>query len=209
MIFYDCKTAPSPRRARMFLAEKGLSPEVRDVEIAKGAQLAPEFLALNPRGTLPVLVTDKGTALTENVAIAAWLEDTHPEPPLMGRDPDERAAVLMWNAIIEQNGLAAIADAFRNAHPQMKGRALTGPETVDQIPELAERGRVRAERFFTMLDERLAASPFVAGDAFSFADITAFVTVDFARIIKLRPSDAAPALLAWFETIGARPSATL
>lgn len=104
MIFYDCSTAPSPRRARMFLAEKRLTPETHDISIAKGEQLGEAFRAVNPRATLPVLITDAGTTLTENLAIAMYLEDTHPEPPLIGTTPDERAEILQWNAICESQG---------------------------------------------------------------------------------------------------------
>ena len=114
MIFYDCSTAPNPRRARMFLAEKGLSPETHDISIAKGEQLDAAFLAVNPRATIPVLVTDTGTVLTENLGIAAYLEAAHPEPPLMGRNADEKGLVLMWNSIVEQQGGAPVAEALRN-----------------------------------------------------------------------------------------------
>jgi len=81
MIFYDCSTAPSPRRARMFIAEKGLDVETKDVNLGKGEQLLPEFLAINPRATVPVLVTDDQVVLTENIAIATYLEELHPTPP--------------------------------------------------------------------------------------------------------------------------------
>jgi len=118
MLFYDCSTAPNPRRARMFIAEKGLEIESRDISIAKSEQLAPEFLAINPRATIPVLVTDSGAVLTENLGIAAYLEAAHPEPPLMGQTPDEKGAVMMWNAIVEQQGGLPIAEVLRNTNPQ-------------------------------------------------------------------------------------------
>ena len=116
MLFYDCSTAPSPRRARMFIAEKGLEIESREISMLKGEQMSPEFLAINPRATIPVLVTDDGTVLTENLAIAAYLEELHPEIPLMGSTAEERALVLMWNTICETQGGHAIADALA-AHP--------------------------------------------------------------------------------------------
>ena len=102
MIFYDCTTAPSPRRARMFIAEKGLTIETREVNLGKGEQPAPEFLAVNPLATVPVLVTDNGVTLSENIAIATYLEALHPEPALMGTTPEERALVMMWNTIVDQ-----------------------------------------------------------------------------------------------------------
>ncbi|WP_424832745.1 glutathione S-transferase family protein [Ruegeria sp.] len=209
MLFYDCSTAPSPRRARMFIAEKGLDIETRDISIAKGEQLSDAFRAVNPRATIPVLVTDEGNALTENLGIAAYLEARYPEPPLMGRNPDEKGAVLMWNAIVEQQGGAPIAETLRNTHPAFEGRAIPGPVSYAQIPELAQRGRDRVAAFFDLLETRLQDSAFVAGDAFSLADITAFVFVDFARVIKIRIPDGNAATQAWFEAVQARPSAQL
>ncbi|MDQ2094580.1 glutathione S-transferase family protein [Rhodalgimonas zhirmunskyi] len=209
MIFYDCSTAPSPRRARIFIAEKGLEIETREISIAQGEQRAPDFLAINPRATLPVLITEAGHTLSENVAIATYLEALHPEPPLLGRNPEEKGQVAMWNAIAEGQGGMAIAEAFRNAHPAMKGRALPGPLDLDQIPELAERGLKRAAAFFELLEARLAESPYLAGDVFTLADITAYVFTDFARVIKMRPREDQPHLRAWAEKLAARPSISL
>ncbi|ANP37478.1 glutathione S-transferase [Phaeobacter gallaeciensis] len=209
MIFYDCSTAPNPRRARMFLAEKGLSPETHDISIAKGEQLDATFLAVNPRATIPVLVTDTGTVLTENLGIAAYLEAAHPEPPLMGRDADEKGLVLMWNSIVEQQGGAPVAEVLRNTHPAFENRAIPGPDHYAQIPELAERGQARTARFFDLLEERLQDSPFLATDHFTLADISAFVFVDFARVIKMRVPEANTATLAWQEAIRERPSSQL
>lgn len=209
MLFYDCSTAPSPRRARMFIAEKGLHIETRDISIAKGEQLAPAFLSVNPRATVPVLITDAGTTLTENVAIAAYLESVAPNPPLMGRTADERALVMMWNAIVEQQGGQPIAEVLRNTNRHMQGRALPGPVNFDQIPALAERSRHRVALFFTLLEERLSQSSHLATDHFTLADITAFVFVDFARVIKASIPETSPATQAWFDAIKARPSAAL
>ncbi|WP_170769885.1 glutathione S-transferase family protein [Ruegeria lacuscaerulensis] len=209
MLFYDCSTAPNPRRARMFIAEKGLEIETRDISIAKGEQLAEDFRAINPNATLPVLVTDEGTVLTENLGIAAYLEAQFPEPPLMGRTPDEKGLVLMWNSIVEQQGGASVAEALRNAHPAFEGRAIPGPANYAQIPELAQRGVERVERFFAMLENRLTDSAYVAGPKFTLADISTFVFVDFARVIKMRIPQENSATLAWFDKIAARPSAQL
>ena len=209
MIFYDCSTAPNPRRARMFIAEKGLTPETHDVSIAKGEQLDAAFLAVNPRATIPVLITDDGTALTENLGIAAYLEAAYPEPPLMGRNADEKGLVLMWNSIVEQQGGAPIAEVLRNTHPAFENRAIPGPDHYAQIPALAERGQLRTARFFDLLEERLRESPYLATDHFTLADISAFVFVDFARVIKIRVPEANSATLAWQEAIRERPSAQL
>lgn len=209
MIFYDCSTAPNPRRARMFIAEKGLDIETHEISIAEGAQLSTEFRAVNPRATIPVLVTDEGAVLTENLGIAAYLEARFPEPPLMGRTADEKGLVLMWNAIAEQQGGAPIAEALRNSHRAFKDRAIPGPVNHAQIPELAQRGRERVASFFELLEVRLKQSAYVAGDEFTLADISTFVFVDFARVIKMRIPDGNTNTQVWFESVKARPSAQL
>jgi len=207
MIFYDCATAPSPRRARMFIAAKGITVETRQIDLRTGEHLGAEFLALNPRGTVPVLVTDDGNVLTENLGIAAYLEARHPEPPLIGRTPDETGLIWMWTAICEHQGGLPVAEALRNSSPAMKDRALPGPVPYAQIPELAERGRARLGVFFDLLEERLSESRFLAGDSFSLADLTGYVFVDFARIVKLRIPEGHTASQDWFDRIAARPSA--
>ncbi len=209
MLFYDCSTAPSPRRARIFIAEKGVQIESRDVSIAKGEQLDEAFRSVNPRATLPVLVTDEGTVLTENLGIAVYLEARFPEPPLMGRTPDEKGLVLMWNAIVESQGAAPIAEALRNKHPAFEGRAMPGPVNYAQIPELAQRGLDRTHVFFEMLEARLQHSPFVAGEVYTLADISTFVFVDFARVIKLGIPENNTATRAWFDKVQSRPSSNL
>ncbi|MDX1742608.1 MAG: glutathione S-transferase [Ruegeria sp.] len=209
MLFYDCSTAPNPRRARMFIAEKGLEIETREISIAKGEQLSDAFVAVNPNATVPVLVTDNGTVLTENLGIAAYLEARFPEPPLMGRTPDEKGLVLMWNSIVEQQGGLPIAETLRNAHPAFANRAIPGLVNHAQIPELAQRGTARVEHFFGLLEARLSQSGYVAGPEFTLADISAFVFVDFARVIKMRLPQENKASLAWFEKVSARASAQL
>ena len=207
MRLYDYERAPSPRRVRMFMVEKGLDLPRIQVDIAAGEQLADDFRRLNPECTVPVLELDDGRAISEVLAICDYLEHQVPQPPLMGRVPEERAEVLMWNARIEQQGLAAIAEAFRNSVRGLAGRALPGPDPVAQIPALAERGKARAQAFFSRLDEHLETREFIAGGGFSMADITALVAVDFAAWIKLSLTDSRPGLRRWYEGIAARPSA--
>lgn len=209
MIFYDCSTAPSPRRARMFIAEKGLSVETRNVDLRNDAHRTEEFLAINPWGTVPVLITESGQQLSENIAIATYLEAACPNPPLMGETPDEKGAVAMWNAICEFHAGWAVAETLRNSSPALKGRALPGPVEYEQIPELAERGAKRLQLFYEALESRLQTSAWLAGERFSMADITAFVFCDFARIIKMSPPEENAATQAWFAKMAARPSAAL
>lgn len=207
MKFYDCKTAPSPRRVRIFLAEKGVEIDTEQVDLGAGEQFSDDFRKVNPDCVVPALVLDDGTCLSEAIAICQYLEELHPQPALFGSTPVERAVVSMWNAKIEQQGLWAAGDALRNYAKGFKGKAVSGPDSYEQIPELAERGRQRAARFFHRLDEQLAARPFIAGDRFSVADITALAFVDFAKWVKLEIPGDAVHLRRWYEAVSARPSA--
>ena len=207
MLFYDCETAPSPRRVRLFIAEKGIDIPVRQVDLRSGEHLQPEFREKNPDCTVPALELDDGSVIGESLAICAYLEEQFPEPPLMGTTPEERARVLMWNARIEQQGLAAVAESFRNRSKGFVGRALTGPEGFDQIEALVSRGRRRAELFMEMLDEHLDGREFILGDTFTLPDITALVTVDMAAWIKLQVPESLGNLRRWHQAVGARPSA--
>lgn len=207
--FYDCAPAPSPRRVRMFLAEKGMTVPTVQVDLRAGEHLGEAFRKLNPWGTVPVLLLDDGTAISEASACCRYLEEIHPVPPLLGCTPKERAVVLMWDHRCEIDGFLACAEAFRNEAKGMKGRALPGPLNLEQIPALAERGRARVRHFFDVMNARLAESPFVAGESFSVADITAFVSIEFAAWMKLTPPEDAAALNHWLEAMRARPSANV
>jgi glutathione S-transferase len=207
MRLFDFNRAPNPRRVRIFLAEKGLQIQRIPVDLYRGEQLSPEFLAINPGGTVPVLETDDGTYLSECVAICSYLEDLHPEPCLFGTGPLERARVLMWNSIVEHEGLRAIAEVLRNLSPGFRGHALPGRVAIQQIPALVERGRRRSEQFLDRMEHRLAESPYLAGEEFSLADISLLATVDFSDWVDLRALDARPALARWHRRVASRPSA--
>ena len=209
MKFYDCSTAPSPRRARIALAEKGLLDEIEVIEVnlREGEQRKPEFAAVNPYLTVPVLELDDGRRITSSTGIFHYLEAAVPEPPLMGRTPAERGLVgdLEWR--IEMDGFMAIGECLRNTAKGMAGRALTGKIDYEQIPELGARGRQRLERFFDGFDDMVGDKPFLASDDYTIADITALVMVDFAKWIKVSlPEDAANARR-WYEAVSRRPSA--
>lgn len=203
---YDFTMAPSPRRARILLAEKGIACENLQVNLVTGEHLGEAYRALNPQCTVPALKLEDGHVLPDNAAIAAWAEAAHPEPALLGRTPLEKAEVASWNSRIEFEGLLAIAEAMRNSAPAMKDRALTGPASVAQIPELAQRGLERAQRFLDVLDAHLAGREFIATDHFSVADITAVVMVDFARVVRLKPAETHPNIRRWREALASRPS---
>ena len=206
---YDCSTAPSPRRARILLAEKGVAHATVPIDLARGEQLGEAFRAVNPQCTVPALVLEDGLVLTDNAAIAAYAEARWPEPALMGRSPAERAEVASWQARVEFEGLMAVAEALRNGSPAMANRALPGPRDYPQIPALAERGRERVTHFLETLEQRLHGRETIAGDGFSLADITAVVTVDFARIVRIKPGEQHPNLRRWREAMGTRPSMAL
>ncbi|WP_151633141.1 glutathione S-transferase family protein [Noviherbaspirillum aerium] len=203
---YDCATAPSPRRARIFLAEKGVLHDTVQIDLRAGEQMGEAYRQINPQCTVPALRTEEGILLTDNAAIAAYLEARYPEPPLMGRTPQDKAEIASWQWRVEFEGLMAVADALRNSSPAMVNRALPGPTDYPQIPELYQRGLARAQQFFVTLNERLAGRDFIAADQFSIADITAVVTFDFARVIRLKPGEDLPHLLRWRAAMGERPS---
>ena len=205
MKFYDCKTAPSPRRVRIFIAEKEIDVETIQIDLSSGEQFSEAFRLVNPDCVVPALELDDGTCLSEVLAICHYLESLYPEPALLGRTAEETARILMWNSKIEQHCLLSIADAFRNAAKGLKDRAIAGPVSYAQIPELADRGRERVLHFFRRLDGQLADNEFIAGDSYSIADISALVAVDFAGRVKLSIPDDAPNLGRWYESVSTRP----
>ena len=207
--FYDCATAPSPRRARILLAEKGVAHETVAIDLRQNEQLGDAFRAINPQCTVPALRLEDGVVLTDNAAIAAYLEARYPEPALLGSTPLEKAEIASWNWRIEFEGLLAIAEAMRNSAPALKDRALAGPVGYAQIPQLAQRGLDRLHHFFATLDARLDGRRTIASDRFSIADITAVVAVDFARVVRVKPGDQHPHLLRWRATMAERPAMAL
>ena len=206
---YDCSTAPSPRRARILLAEKGLAHDTVQVDLRSGEQLGAAYRAINPQCTVPALRTEDGALLTDNAAIAAYLEARYPQPPLLGVTALDKAEIASWQWRVEFEGLLAIAEGLRNSVPAMANRALPGPVDYPQIPELAQRGISRVHQFLALLDQRLAGRDFIAAGQFSIADITAVVAVDFARVLRIKPGDAHPHLLRWREAMAQRPACQL
>ncbi len=209
MKLYDSKLAPNPRRVRMFMAEKGIECETAQVDIIQGENLSDDFLAINPRGVLPTLVLDDGTVLDESVAICRYLEEIQPQPALMGTDPVSKAHIEARQRHMEFDGLMGAAEAFRNSFPGFANRGLPGNAgAVDAVPELVERGKNTVQRFYERLDQALAQSEFVAGDAFTIADITALCTVDFAAGAARVPiPDDCENLKRWHAAVSARTSA--
>jgi glutathione S-transferase len=206
---YDCATAPSPRRARILLAEKGIAHQTVQVDLKVGEQLGEAYRKINPQCTVPALRTEEGVMLTSNAAIAAYLEARHPHPPMLGVTPLDKAEIADWHWRIEFEGVMPIAEAFRNTSAAMLNRALPGPVNYQQIPQLAERGVARLQQFLVELDQRLRDREFIAAQQFSIADIAAVVTIDFARIVKVRLDERHPNLLRWRAAMAQRPAMTL
>lgn len=207
MKFYDCQLAPNPRRVRIFIREKGLEIPTEEVNILEGVNLAPDYLSVNPRGLVPSLQLDDGTVIDEAPAICAYLEALHPDPPLLGSDPLEKAQILSWERHMELDGINAVGEYFRNSMPPMANRSLAGRSGDPQIPELVERGKRSVGIFYDRLEKRLAESAFVGGKKFSMADITGLCVVDFATFAGFPIPEGHEHTKRWHENVSARPSA--
>ncbi|MBC6417033.1 MAG: glutathione S-transferase [Rhodospirillales bacterium] len=207
MKLYHFGRAPNARRARVFSAEKGIDLELIEVDLGSRAQLNPDYAHKNAMAEVPALELDDGTLVTESNAICRYLEGIQPEPALFGTTALEQAQITMWDRRVELHGFLAVTEGFRNGNAFFKDRALTGPIDYPQIPQLAERGRKRFAAFLDLLETRLGESDYLAGPTFSIADITAAITCDFARVIKMGPPfEGHPKLQAWLERIMSRPS---
>jgi glutathione S-transferase len=204
---YDCTMAPNPRRVRIFLAEKGVQIPRVEVDIIGGANLRPEYLAVNPRGLLPTLELDDGRRIDETIAICRYFEETVPEPALLGTTPLEKAEIESWQRHVEFDGFLAIGDIFRNTAPQFAKRRVAGRTGDAAIPDLVEQARVRVTAFWDALERRLSESEYIGGPRFSIADITALCAVDFAKWSKLSLPGTHAASLRWHAKVSARPSA--
>jgi glutathione S-transferase len=204
MKLYIAPRAPNPRRVTMFIAEKGIEGIERvALDLNAGEHRGDAYRAMSPLSKVPTLQLDDGRHLGESRAICTYLEGLHPEPNLMGRDSDERAFIEMADRRIELYLFAAVANCIRHTHP--------GLAPLEK-PQIAEFGHAQAKRVREVagwLDGVLATQPFIAGERFTIADITALCALDFARgLMKYRPGDEGLARLqAWHERIAERPSA--
>ncbi|MBL6697310.1 MAG: glutathione S-transferase family protein [Luminiphilus sp.] len=198
MKLYTFDAAPNPARVALFMAYKGISLETVQIDLGKEEQLGDAYRALVPEATVPALVLENGAVLSAVIAIVHYLEEVFPDKPLLGRTPEERALILNWNHRLFGEVFSAIADTFRNAHPNYVDRALPGPVNVAQLPELAERGRMRLTEGFSMLNNALASKTFLAGDHVSFADIDLMVAIDFAKwAARMTPDQSLEHLHRW------------
>jgi glutathione S-transferase len=201
MKLYDGGRAPNPRRTRIFLAEKGITLPMEQIDLGAMQQRSAAYTAINPIQRVPALVLDDGTVLTESIAICRYFEELKPEPPLFGRGALEIARIEMWNRRLELHFLFPVSQVFRNSHPAMKEME------VPQVPAWAEANKPRVAEFISLLDRELGGRPFVAGDEFTVADITGLVAVDFMKPAKLPVPDELKNLKRWRADVSARPSA--
>jgi glutathione S-transferase len=189
MKLYTYDPAPNPQRLTYFLAYKGIEIETVQIDMMKGEQLSNDYRAINPVGTLPALVLDDGTILTEVIGICAYLEALYPEQPLLGTTALEKAEVLSWDHKLFNNLMLAVAEALRNATPAFENRALPGPLDIPQIPELVTRGKLRLEHAWPALDQELAGKDWLVGDAPTLADIDLLICSGFSNWVKCPPPE--------------------
>ncbi|WP_119681309.1 glutathione S-transferase family protein [Indioceanicola profundi] len=201
MRLYDDPIAPTPRRVRMFLAEKGMDIPKVPIIIGKGEHKTETYRKLAPNTRVPALELDDGTVILESVAICRYIEGIQPEPPLMGTTPKEQALIEMWQRRIEFELLLPMASVFRHSHPKMAA-------LEHQVPEFAAAQKPIAEQRLALLDEDLARHEFIAGDRFSIADITAFTTVEFfCKYGGIPLPEGLDNVRRWRDQVAARPSA--
>jgi glutathione S-transferase len=201
MELIDGGRAPSPRRVRIFLAEKGIDVPRRQIDFANLEQLSDAFTTLNPMQRVPVLILDDGTPISETMAICRYFEALHPEPNLLGREPVEIATVEMWNRRVELNFYGAVSSAFRHLSPAM------GATEQPQVAEWGEANKAKALAFLAVLDRQLAARRYVAGGRYTVADITTLATIDFMRAPKIELPADMKNVHRWHAEVSARPSA--
>ena len=200
MKLFSAVKAPNPRRVLMALAEKGFTGvEVVNLDLARGDNLTSEFRALNPIGKVPVLQLDDGTAIAECSAIIRYLEEVQPEPALLGRSSVEKALIQMWDSRLEHAFLMPVGQCFQHSSGFFKDRMTPVAEWG------SEAGKIAA-KFLPVLEQQLQTNSWVAGEHFSVADITALCTLEFAKVIRLRPGEEFPAIQRWYQAMQQRPS---
>jgi glutathione S-transferase len=201
MKIYDFVGAPNPKKLRVYLAEKGLKIACEPVNIVTGENRTPEFLKKNPLGGLPVLELDDGSHLTESLAIIEYLEELHPEPPMIGRTPRERARVRELERIAELGVMNSVATYFQNTHPFMAGR-------LKQSPDTAENAKARLANTLKVLDAAIDRNRFVAGDRPTIADCTLLAALEFAEFAQAPVEGSVKNVHRWYEDFKQRPSAS-
>jgi glutathione S-transferase len=199
MKLYTTSVAPNPRRVTIFLAEKDISVPTVEIDLVKKENFLPDFLARNPLGRVPVLEFDDGSHLAESIAICRYFEATNPEPALFGTGARSQAEVEMWNRRMEFEILANVSGCFRHSHPYWEGR-------IEQVGDFGDLCRRTLGERMTWLDGELTDRPYIAGERFTVADITAVVAFDLAKVVKIRIPEELSNLTAWYASVSERPS---
>ncbi len=204
MKLYTFPGAPNPRRVHIYLAEKGIKVPFERIDIMKRENRQPEFIEkVNVMGGLPVLELDDGSHIAESIAICRYFEATTPDPPLFGSTAVEQGTVEMWLRRIELNFMMPVGLVWVHGSP------LTASVIKHQIPEVAEQNREVVRRYFEFLDDQLASREFIAGAAYSIADIVALCTLDFAaEFNSLQHTPDQRQLTRWHQSVSSRPSAS-
>jgi glutathione S-transferase len=193
---------PNPHVVRMFLAEKGISVPMQDVDLMAGDNRKPEHLVRNPHGQMPTLELDDGTFISEILAICEYVEDTHPTPPLIGANPKEKAQARMWTRRVDLNICEPIANGFRFSQGLrlFQNRIVTVPEAAEGLKKIAQ-DRIK------WLDVQIAERDFLCGKRFTLADILLFCFLDFGTQVGQPLDPENKHVVAWFERVKERPSA--
>jgi glutathione S-transferase len=193
---------PNPRLVRMFLIEKGIELPTVDVDIIGGENRLPPFLAINPAGGTPVLMLDSGQALAETTAICEYLEELHPQPPLIGSTPEARAATRMWTRRVDLAVVQPMTAGFRAAEglPMFKDR-------VHCLPLAAADLKATAREGLAWLEAQVGDQPFIAGQAVTLADIMLYCFVEFGALVGQGLDPGHARLGAWRERMARRDSA--
>jgi glutathione S-transferase len=192
---------PNPRVVNMFAAEKGLSLEKATVDLMGGENRREPYLKVNPAGQTPALELDDGSCLTEITAICEYLEERHPDPPLIGTTAEERAQTRMWTRRVDIKVCEPMANGFRYSEGLrlFESRMRVLPEAAPGLKAVARDGLEWLEAHFQ--------GPWIAGQRFTLADILLFAFLDFGATVG-QPLDPANAKLTdWFGRVKARPSA--
>lgn len=199
MKIYDTKTAPTPRRVRIFLAEKKIEMEYEQVDLQKGENLSQLMRAKNPIGKVPILELDDGTCISESDAICAYFEALQPVPYLFGETALEKGQIMMWQRQVEFCLFMQVGMCFQHSTGYFKDR-------MTPVPEFGKEAGINAVKFLRVLEQRLSASQYIAGEKFSIADITTLCAIDFARVVHIKLCDKHPHLQRWYQEVNARPS---
>jgi glutathione S-transferase len=200
MKIYDTKTAPSPRRVRIFLAEKNIPMEYIQIDIQKGENISAQMRAKNPIGKIPILELHDGSCISEGASICLYFEELYPEINLLGIDPLEKATIDMWQRQVELYFFGQVGMCFQHTTGYFKDR-------MTPVKEYGEVAGKNAVDFLKVLEKRLAESTFIAADRFTIADITALCAIDFARVVNIKITDELPNLQHWYGVVSSRASA--